>query len=344
MVITSYYNITSRLKEAWLTFEQQDGVSPFMYYGYLKNVFNHRRLLGIFRGILPVIKCVEDTNGAILAIAPLVYNIFSKKYRMLGDIRGCGKADFLYKCGLSWQECVTCCNLILNGLGEKFYLHRVPGESVLEACLKERNLSVEQKDSCDIKIADDYNMWFSNLSSSVRQNIRTAYNRMKRDQCDFNVIIMGNEKSFDSKLTPISRKIYRECLDMYVNRQLTKYHNKGVRIKRIMRGLRYKYIKFDSTSLYSDSNAILVALQINGTLAAYMGAFSSYDGKSVVVPRLAIDERFKFYSPGYLMLCEVIKFLTENTDVESLDLSRGLEKYKMDLGAVPYKCFNFSRK
>lgn len=55
------------------------------------------------------------------------------------------------------------------------------------------------------------------------------------------------------------------------------------------------------------------------------------------MPRLAIDDNYRFYSPGYVLLAETLKYLGANTEVHELDLSRGEEKYKLDLGGTPYK-------
>ena len=53
----------------------------------------------------------------------------------------------------------------------------------------------------------------------------------------------------------------------------------------------------------------------------------------IVIPRLAIDDQFRFYSPGYLLICETMKYLLENnSSIKNIDLCRGTEKYKTDLG------------
>jgi hypothetical protein len=38
-----------------------------------------------------------------------------------------------------------------------------------------------------------------------------------------------------------------------------------------------------------------------------------------------------------VLLAETLKYLGANTEVHELDLSRGEEKYKLDLGGTPYK-------
>ena len=63
--------------------------------------------------------------------------------------------------------------------------------------------------------------------------------------------------------------------------------------------------------------------------------------EEIQIPRLAIDSEYSFYSPGYLMVCETLKWLMINSDIQTLDLMRGGEKYKLDLGGqkyITYKC------
>ena len=62
--------------------------------------------------------------------------------------------------------------------------------------------------------------------------------------------------------------------------------------------------------------------------------------------RLAINEELDYYSPGRILMNELIKYLFEKTDIEVLDMSRGDERYKKDFGGRSYfiKDFVVERK
>ena len=62
----------------------------------------------------------------------------------------------------------------------------------------------------------------------------------------------------------------------------------------------------------------------------------NYYKDRIVIPRLSISTEFRKYSPGYVMLCECMKYLSENTGIRHIDLCRGTEKYKSDLGGREY--------
>ena len=52
--------------------------------------------------------------------------------------------------------------------------------------------------------------------------------------------------------------------------------------------------------------------------------------------RLAINEDLDYYSPGRILMNELIKYLHEKTPIKVLDMSRGNERYKKDFGGRSY--------
>ena len=83
-------------------------------------------------------------------------------------------------------------------------------------------------------------------------------------------------------------------------------------------------------------NAVNATLYLNGVVAAcFMGSLN-YSKDRVVIPRLAISADFRKYSPGYVLLCECMKYVLSKTSIQHIDLCRGTEKYKSDLGGSKY--------
>ena len=68
----------------------------------------------------------------------------------------------------------------------------------------------------------------------------------------------------------------------------------------------------------------------------FLSGLISRDGTTVVIPRLSIDNQYRFYSPGYILLAETLHWLDSNTTCRCLDLSRGDEQYKIDMGGIKY--------
>lgn len=343
MIIRSYYTLSPSLRKTWKEFEQSEGsLSPFLHLDYISNIYKQVRLLGIWRGAFPIFYCVQSEKGETLLIAPLVKLLLASSYRMLADIRGCGSSDFLYHPKLTEEERTECLKALFQKLGNKWHLRRLPADSLLKAYLDTHAQTIKTRGCCRIPITN-YETWFGSLSPSVRQNIRTAYNRLKRDNHSFELSIFGKYnfciKSSEKEL----KQAKEESLDLYIQRQITKYQNTGFLTTPIKK-LAYNFLKHDSKSLYHNPNSITVILRIDNKIAAYMGCLYSHDQSIIIVPRLAIDEQFRFYSPGYVMLHEFIKLLSTDTQVRILDLSRGVEKYKTDLGGQVYDTFNMKSK
>ncbi|MBR0256652.1 MAG: GNAT family N-acetyltransferase, partial [Synergistaceae bacterium] len=76
-------------------------------------------------------------------------------------------------------------------------------------------------------------------------------------------------------------------------------------------------------------------VMIDGDIAAFMYGYDNRRIMSVEIPRLAINDKFRFYSPGLLLVNETVKILMEK-GYRSLNLCRGTEKYKFDMGGSEY--------
>jgi CelD/BcsL family acetyltransferase involved in cellulose biosynthesis len=326
-----------KLKAAWTKWEKQKDASPFIYYGYMKHVYTFTKLF--IAQYKPLIYCIKDPNGEILAIAPLKKNIFKGQIKMLGDIQGCGMADFLFNPTIDEDKRTQCIEMFIEKMGSSAVLRRINSDSQLVKYLDEHCNIVSKKttDLCvSLNLASTFDEHFSTLSSSVRQNVRTAYNRMKRDG-----------RSLEMKIYDFSTKMPDECkkelMVLYMRRLFAKYKRyKGIKLwyERFV----YQYAKHDTKSLFTQENQFHVILYIDGKMAGFMNCFKDYANTRIVVPRLAINEEFRFYSPGYIMLCETIKHLTEKTPIRILDLSRGNEKYKFDLGGQAYETMSLKIK
>lgn len=71
-----------------------------------------------------------------------------------------------------------------------------------------------------------------------------------------------------------------------------------------------------------------------------MSGLTSLSGE-YIIPRLAINDKYKSYSPGILLINETIKFLISNNKIHTLDLSQGEEEYKYKMGGVKHYSYNF---
>ena len=177
---------------------------------------------------------------------------------------------------------------------------------------------------------DSYDDYWKSLGKHAKQNVRTAYNRLKRENkkiefkfYDSNTIC---ENNFCTKLD--------EFLDLYLVRQSLKYKG-GKKLHQLYLS-KFNYI---TNSLRND-HSIMMEIRIDDELAAFMQGTLNSDWSEYEIPRLAINDKFAFFSPGMILVNEAIKYMMGNTDIKIFNLCRGDEKYKYDMGGENYYTAN----
>lgn len=186
--------------------------------------------------------------------------------------------------------------------------------------------NVKKTSNVLIAIPKDHENYIALLSKSVRQNIRTAYNRLKTDSHEIKLDVYSGG---DDNL-PIG-----EILGLYSRRHNDRYGVKTGLLKKWF----LKTQSFATRYYRYAPNAITFMLYIDDKPAAFMSGLRSKN--RLVVPRLSIDNDFKRYSPGVVLVVEVIKYLQQNTEIDVLDLSQGEEGYKFQLGGQIHWSYKF---
>ncbi len=187
------------------------------------------------------------------------------------------------------------------------------------------------KDNVLIDFSCGHDAWLQSLGKSVRQNLRTAYNRLEKDGKTFRVEVSRGEQ--------LSHSFMNKLLDIYIKRHDERYNVKTSALKSIY----LRYFDFSTRALLENSCAVHIYIYIYGEVAGFCSGYIDRD--TFVVPRLSIDNDFSRYSPGYLLISEAIKwFETHNSSVRVIDLSEGAEKYKLDLGGTVYKKIDYTIK
>jgi len=119
-----------------------------------------------------------------------------------------------------------------------------------------------------------------------------------------------------------------EILKVYNDRAVEKNHNQLRWLFKIVRH-HFNPITVSTANMEGNFNSIL---RIDGELAAFSSGYVTNDNSTIISPRGAMNSKFSKFSPGLLLDIETIKWLTRNTKITNLDLSRGNEEYKYALG------------
>ncbi|MCR4662598.1 MAG: GNAT family N-acetyltransferase [Endomicrobiaceae bacterium] len=209
---------------------------------------------------------------------------------------------------------------------EKLYFKFIPDNLSCKTLKEYKNFYyMESVKSVNVNFIS-WDTYFSGLSKSQRQNIRTAYNRLNRENKSFSFLSTTNNQQ--------ATALYNKCFKLYMKRQATKY---GAGLKEL---LFYKYFHYMSQCALTDIN-FAFAFVIEKEIASVMIGFFDPVRNAVEISILAVNDKYLFYSPGVLLICETIKHLTANTDYKNLDLCIGVEKYKNDMGGEIYYTHNF---
>ena len=179
----------------------------------------------------------------------------------------------------------------------------------------------------DKKSYDDY---YQSLSKHQRQNLRTAYNRI----CKESVSLSLEEVAANS----LPRSLKMECEALYEERKSTRYVSLPI-IKQIYA----RIIKPVFRIMSEIESGSFFILRLNGIPAAVMAGAYTKAKDNFIVPVLFSNAEMLHYSPGILLVNEVIKYLIGKR-VVNLDLARGEEPYKYAMGGIAHLNYTLNFK
>lgn len=276
---------------------------------------------------------VSDEKGLIL-LAPL----FVTEDGMLtiaGYSHNIDRQDFIYADRLIETIRIGLFELVakLKNMGfQNIRFGQLPADSLTRQLFK-RNESESYAESESVCVNFEglsYGDWFESLGKHSRQNVRTAFNRLERHHRQYKLEVYSKSGVGESLCGTSGGVRVRLCRRIYERRLNKRYFRKNNIATRLL----YKYFSYVSLSVPGD-NGFLSVLLIDNKIAGFMEGYMV--GRTVEIPRLAINDEFLWYSPGLVLVSQTIKFLCENTQVRVLDLCRGTEKYKFDMGGGVYK-------
>lgn len=292
--------------------EVKDG--PYKFRNILKN-----------KGIMVFYVVYDDDDPVI--IAP----IFKKKKQVTvaGTDEFFDYTDWFYPKKIEKEKLKVAFYTLMNYLKRHGAVYMkwnyVPEESLSREFLKDFTTTFEQVDNTEIPFSN-YSDYFLSLSKSTKQNLRTAENRLKRDNKKYELL--------SNLETNLSADILQKCIDIYCKRQREKYR-KSIFNQAMIKTFNY------STEMLRKQKGLIMVLTINDDVASFMFGYINSRRKSYEVPKLAISEKYAFYSPGMLLVNKSIQLFADKTDIRILDLCRGTEQYKIKMGGEIYHTYNY---
>lgn len=313
---TSFYP-TKRLKKIWLRIIAANPIfrptQSFDYYKWLFFAFySHPTKVMRWRIIFNYVKLEGEE-----CIVPLVIN---HKKKAIRGIAHYGRLDY---------EDIICStsdvSIIKVFLSKIFALYpdysidiiNINEESILYSIFGEY---MNFHESCVKLDFQDYeNHYLGKISKHQRQNIRTAYNKIYKEEFSIKLT------SYDEH-TSIPNSTWKRCQVIYDNRH--NYYASRIQAWYIRQTNPYTHILRHITGWHT------YILYHDEDIMAYMSGIYDKISNCFYVPRLCINNLYAKYSPGILLLNETIKLLTSE-GVRHLDLMSGNEPYKIAMGGIP---------
>ncbi len=175
------------------------------------------------------------------------------------------------------------------------------------------------------------------LSKNTRQNLRTALNRIQKE---------NREYTIEYSKGIVAKDIIDELAKIHLDRIMKINTNNSSFRRRLSSVLKKSILK--QSELYNNiivdamsklPNSLLVVSKIDGCIAGYLFGFA--DRESVRIVQNCYVEKYQFYSPmfrgAYDFMCELIG----KKEFSEVDFTRGEEDYKYKLGGVETKLLSY---
>lgn len=246
--------------------------------------------------------------------------------------------DFIYKEDFDFDLIPEIVEIIADDFkAEEIQInHLNPASRILEPLQNNKNYQLSSLKCVAVHLEDDYETYLKTLSKSVRQNLRTAHNRVNKKGLNFDCRILTNKDKNEID--------FQMLKDLYAQRNQQKNREKVYWKTKIHKFLDYGFSRekdMFEISKIKDTDFTLGLLYLDKDLVAYFFGFRGKD--TIEINRVVINDEFRFYSPGLLLLNEYIKREIPN-GLKTFDLTLGDEKYKYDLGGQDHFVYIFNKK
>lgn len=307
-------------------------ITPYSYYDFLSSIMNHPNVHKRREFRRYTFRCFVCYRGDTpCLVAPLLVNEAEKRLALAGSFSSVGHSDFIYDSAMVSAELWQCIEALSAQFpGYLLSLNQISEFSLTATAMQERRILPQVKDIC-VKIdISEYDAWYSGLSKSCRQNIRTSYNRLKSDEVQTDFFLYVNKKP--------EKKLINDNIRLFSKRILE--HMKLPKLLALPMRL-YKRNEAMTKALFSASENIFASVYLNGKLAASCNGVIANDGRAIIT-RLSIETDLKKYSPGGVLLNELIKACCKDYPfIRSIDLSRGDEPYKYVYGGIEHHNYSY---
>lgn len=192
---------------------------------------------------------------------------------------------------------------------------------------------VEQTDSLcmSLDVPDDYDTYHAKWTQNMRHGINQAYHRMEKDNIEITYEIVH---SVDEKLAADLNLLRSQRLKKKQDEAFNALPTTG-KIYTVFYDFLIKHITKPVDIMNETENCWCLISRCNGELGAFYYFEYKPENKTLYSVWLGTNKKYNRYKPGLTQLTQFIKDEIERgkPHVETIDLTRGNERYKYDLKA-----------
>ncbi len=285
---------------------------------------------------------VQTRKDELLAVVPFLVNKKTKEIYLRGQYTAAGHLGAFYTGEWTYEAFMQGMASLGNRFaGYQLVLDRIYEDSLLASYAEQYCASggqpVEKEACVAIPIQSGYEAWYSGLSRKSRYHVRVTYSRLEKEAAAWQLKPVFTKR--DTNKDIFARSLF------YSRRIFSKNNHDFGLATPVFQALHTisKLVLPMTKALKRLQEAFHMEVYINGEMAAFLSGFL-IEGDRLVVPRLAIDLKYKHYNPGSLLISETIKYLSnelKDYNIKFLDLARGDEPYKLDHGGEVYYNLRF---
>lgn len=324
------------LKTAWECLEKGKDMTFYQSFEWFEMLYKKNRKYFFYDKIFWGV--VKDSLNNIVLIAPLFIkkSFFPIVYKKGVYFYGMGGfsdySNFIYDDVNDEVFRILFTSIIKNFGIIAFYFDYLKEDTKLYDYVR-KNTIVEH-DYCGncvgLTIPNSINDYNELLSKNARQNIRTAFNRMEKDNINFLV-------NFDDPRVNISEfEMYRN--ERVKKKRVVKFNLLSIKlaIMAFYDDLRIQTKKYYPYKDLKISKFLTVTdMKKNKMMSAVNYGYCKYR-KEIVAMSVSLNEEYKRYSPGIIGWYQFIISNMGNDYLKFIDFTRGDENYKYVLGGTTH--------
>jgi len=332
------------LRTDWTLLETGPEMTAFQSFAWFELVNEHIRRERLSRAVVrAAYYLVTDETGAPVLIAPLRVHLLQLSPHHQRGVHLLGRNGYADYLNLVYREFdPAAASLVIRRVAEDFgtrdfLMERlVAGSSSREWFARQPGATLEEHEAVQVEVPQSEEAYTRMLSKSTRQNIRTAWNRSRKDGVTLRV---------EWTQAPVEDEAASELALLKKTREA----NRSRLHRGVVPGLRAALRTVIFSALFTPYNEAheavkritdpwVMRVSANERLCAFaFGIPDQFGGARVLrVLQVGYDEAFARYSPGLLGLHTFIsdQAARQRPDFDIIDFTRGGERYKYELGGT----------